>query len=70
MSLAELLPILQSLPRTDKLRVVQFLATELVCEEGAELLTPGRVYHVWSPIEAHEAAAALQKLLEAEKGQP
>ena len=33
MSLAELIPILQSLPRAEKLQVVQLLTTELAQEE-------------------------------------
>jgi hypothetical protein len=70
MSISELLPLLQSLPRADKLRIVQFLATELVREEGADVLLPGGVYPVWSPYDAYGAAAALEKMLEAERAKP
>ena len=40
MSLAELLPSLQGLPRADKLRAVQFLVTELAKEEKVLYLYP------------------------------
>jgi hypothetical protein len=45
MSLAELLPSIQALPRSDKFRLVQELIAELAQEEG---LAEGE-YPVWSP---------------------
>jgi hypothetical protein len=38
MSLAEVLPMVQTLPRADKLRLVHFLVSELAREEGITLL--------------------------------
>jgi hypothetical protein len=70
MSLTELLPHLHSLPRNEKLRAIQLLAEDLAREEPANLLEPGQSYPVWSPWDAHEAAALLLKLLEAEEGKP
>jgi hypothetical protein len=61
MSLADLLPALSELPRTDKFRVVQFLTAELAQEE--QQLVAGAEYPVWSPLEAHEAAATLSQYL-------
>ena len=61
MELAELLPALHDLPRVDKFRAVQFLNAELAQVEGG--LMPGAEYPVWSPSEAHDAAAALTKYL-------
>lgn len=61
MNLAELLPALSELPRTDKFRVVQFLTADLAQEEAA--LVPGAEYPVWSPYEAHGAAATLTQFL-------
>ena len=63
MSLAELLPSVQALPRSENFRLVQELIAELAQEEG---LTEGE-YTVWSPYEAHEAASALMQLLEQDK---
>lgn len=64
MSLAELLPSVRALPRSDKFRLVQQLIAELAQEEG---LAEGD-YPVWSPYEAHEAAAVLMALLKQEEG--
>ena len=61
MKLAELLPALHELPRADKFRAVQFLTAELAQGEGN--LSPGSEYPVWSPYEAHEAAATLTQYL-------
>ena len=62
MKLAELLPALHELPRADKFRAVQFLTAELAQGEGS--LSPGAEYPVWSPYEAHEAAATLTQYLQ------
>lgn len=63
MSLSELLPSVQALPRSDKFQLVQKLIAELAQEES---LVEGE-YPVWSPYEAHEAAATLMRLLEQDK---
>jgi len=68
MSLAEVLPEVQTLSRLDKIRLIQFLAQELEHAEG-ELIEPGRAYPVWSPDTAFAAAAALLQALEEEKAQ-
>jgi len=59
--LADLLPALHELPRADKFRVVQFLTAELAQSDAG--LLPGAEYPVWSPYEAHDAAAALTQYL-------
>lgn len=61
MKLAELLPVLHELPRADKFRAVQYLTAELAQAEGG--LVAGTEYPVWSPTEAHDAAAALTQYL-------
>jgi hypothetical protein len=68
MSLADLLPALSELPRTDKFRVVQFLTAELAHQEGS--LSPGAEYPVWSPYDAHSAAAVLLHYLREQSGTP
>ena len=65
MSLAELRPSIQILPRSDKFRLVQELVAELAQEEG---LTEGE-YPVWSPYDAHGAAATLMQLVEQDKAE-
>lgn len=67
MSLAEVLPEIQTLSRLDKIRLIQFLAQELERDEGS-LIESNRSYPVWSPDRAFTAAAALLQALEDEKG--
>jgi hypothetical protein len=62
MSLAELLPVLRSLDRADKLRAMQFLVQELAKEEES-LLTTQAEYDVWSPHNAFDAADTLLGVL-------
>ena len=65
MSLTEILPTLQALPRSDKLRLVQFLIVDLAREEGIPLVEVGTPYPIWSPFNAYDAAAVLLKELDA-----
>jgi len=60
MSVAELLPSLEELSRADKLRIVSYLVTEL---EKEETNLAAAVYPIWSPYDAHEAAATLMTAL-------
>ena len=63
MSLVELLPNIHTLPRADKLRLIQFLAQELAEAETSPLLEAGREYPVWSPDQAFTAAEILLQTL-------
>jgi hypothetical protein len=65
MTLDEMLPNLQTLPRADKLRLIQFLAADLAQEEVGPSLVEGARYPIWSPFNSHEAAAILLRELEA-----
>ena len=58
MELAELLPTVRELNRSDKLRLMQFLVFELAKEENI-LLNAGESYPVWSPFDSFEAADTL-----------
>jgi hypothetical protein len=69
MSLAEVLPDVQSLSRLDKIRLIEFLARELEQDEGG-LIEPGKSYPVGSPDREFVAAAALLQALEDDKGKP
>jgi hypothetical protein len=64
MPLAELKSKIQELSKIDKLRLMQFLATELVKEEDAtNFFVADREYPVWSPYNCSEAANVLMNLL-------
>jgi hypothetical protein len=63
MSLTDLRPVVQALPRRDKFLLVQELIAELAQEESVTAIE----YPIWSPYYAHAAAATLQQLLEQEK---
>jgi len=67
MSLAELIPVLQALPHTDKLRLLQFLVSELAQEEGVSPFDPNLTYPLWTPYHAFEAADTLLQALETDK---
>lgn len=66
MTLAELLPALQQLPRGEKLRAIQFLAAD-VAREVADAVIPEGEYPIWSPYEAFDGAAALIRALHEEE---
>ena len=66
MSLAEVLPEVQSLSRLDKVRLIQILARELE-ENESGLIESGRSYPISSPDCAFTAAAALLQALEEDK---
>ncbi len=67
MSLAEMVPSIQDLPRADKLRLMQLLVVGLAEDEGVPLLTAHAEYPIWSPINAFEAAETLTKMLDEHK---
>ena len=67
MTLAELLPALHGLPRADKLRAIQLLASEVAREEGVEVTAAHTPYPIWSPYDAFEGAATLLRVLNEER---
>ena len=67
MTLIDLIPELQALPRTDKLWVIQMMAAEVAREEDAGPPKAGHEYAIWSPFDAFEGAATLMRVLEQEK---
>lgn len=68
MTLPDVLPELRSLSRIDKIRVIQFLASDLE-NDAAELVESGKSYPVWSPDQAFPAAEALLRALQDDKAQ-
>lgn len=67
MIVTDLLPMLKNLSRADKLRIIEFLASELAKEETISLLKNGQTYEVWSPYDAFEAENILGKMLEEDR---
>jgi hypothetical protein len=63
MPLIELMSKVRELPKIDKLRLMQFLATELVKEEDANFFVANKEYPIWSPYNCSEAANVLMNLL-------
>jgi hypothetical protein len=67
MSYDELVPQIALLPRQDKLRLLQVIASDLAHEEGLKLV-PGETYPVWSPFDAEQASESLLQLLHQDDG--
>ena len=63
MPLVQLMSQIQELPKIDKLRLMQFLVTELVKEEDANFFVANQEYPVWSPYNCSDAANVLMNLL-------
>jgi hypothetical protein len=70
MSFVEVLPIVRSLSRIEKLQLIQLLADDLAQAEESPPLTAGRTYPLWSPDRHDEAADVLLRELEAESTRP
>jgi hypothetical protein len=70
MSLAELLPSVQTLSRIEKLRLIELVAADLARSEDIPDLQAGQTYEIWSPHDAYQAAEVLREMLEKEKSQP
>nr|WP_168646876.1 hypothetical protein [Dolichospermum sp. UHCC 0259] len=65
MNAIELFPTLRNLNRADKLKVMQFLVSELSRDEEPSL-EQGSTYSRLSPLNSHAAAHQLVQLLEAD----
>lgn len=66
MSLAEVIPNLKTLNRSEKLRVVKILIDEITSEE-ASFFESGAEYEIWSPYDSYDATEKLQQMLEENK---
>jgi hypothetical protein len=66
MTINELFSVLHELDQADKLRVIQFLANELV-QQPNRFFQSGESYEIWSPYDAHDAADKLHDMLQAAK---
>ncbi len=63
MTLSELLPTIQSLPRADKLQPIQLLAADLALDDNIALNVANKTAPIWSPHDSFQGAATLLKLL-------
>ena len=66
MTYTEVLPTLKTLNHKDKIRVIQFLANEVVKEEDS-IFADSREHEFISQTDAFEASQVLQKLLDEQK---
>lgn len=65
MTLTEILPSLQKLSHFEKVKAIQFLATELTKDEqNSNFLKDGKTYEVWSPYNAFSAEKVLTDMLQ------
>jgi len=67
MTLSELLPTIQSLPRADKLRLIQLLAADIAREEGFAREVADKTVPIWSPHDSLAGAATLLRVLDEDK---
>jgi hypothetical protein len=69
MSIAELIPAVRALPRSEKVRLARLLLDELAGDELLSTLKDGQEFPIYTPEFAPGAAAQLARLLE-EQGKP
>jgi len=65
-AIVDLIPRLHDLKRSEKLFVIQILASDLAQEEE-NLIRPNLAYPIWSPFDSSEAATAMLNALAEEK---
>ena len=68
MSIAELAPVIRSMPHIQKLQLLQLLVSEICQEENLVSLDPTVTYPVWTPYNIpDETASKLATLLESQE---
>ena len=67
MTLSEVLPTVQSLPRADKLRLIQLLAADVAHDDGIVLDVADKTVPIWSPHDSLQGAATLLRVLDEDK---
>ena len=67
MTLSEVLPTIQSLPRADKLRLIQLLAADVARDDGIALDLADKTVPIWSPHDSFQGAATLLRVLDEDK---
>lgn len=66
MSLAELIPLVNSLSQSDKLSLFKLLATQIPDAE-LQVIFSASEYPIWSPYDATEAANILMQMIQDDK---
>ncbi|MGH7171348.1 MAG: hypothetical protein ACRELG_13810 [Gemmataceae bacterium] len=69
MSIAEIIPSVRALPRSEKFRLVRLLLDDLAEEELFSGLKQGQEFPIYTPEFAPEAAAQLSKLFKEKEKQ-
>jgi len=67
MTLSEMFPTIQSLTRTDKLRLIQLLAADVARADGIVLDMAEKTVPFWSPHDSFDGAATLLHVLGEDK---
>jgi len=67
MTLSEILPAIQSMPRIDKLRLIQLLATDVARDDEIALDVTDKTVPIWSPHDSFQGAATLLCVLDEDK---
>ncbi len=67
MTLSEILPAIQLLPRVDKLRLIQLLAADVARDDGIALDVADKTIPIWSPHDSFQGAATLLRVLGEDK---
>ncbi len=70
MTLSKILSTIQSLPRADKLRLIQLLAADVARDDGIALDLADRTVSIWSPHDSFQGAATLLCVLDEDKVAP
>ena len=67
MTLSKVLPTIQSLPRADKLQLIQLLAADVARDDGIVLGVADKTVPIWSPHDSFHGAATLLRVLDEDK---
>lgn len=70
MTLSEILPTIQSLPRAEKLRLIQLLAADVARDDVIVLDVASKTVPIRSPHNSFEGAATLLRVLDDDKVAP
>lgn len=66
MSIAEIIPAVRALSRSEKFQLAQLLLEDLASEDPLAVFKAGQVYPIYTPEYAPEAAAQLAAVLRTE----
>ncbi|MEX2306415.1 MAG: hypothetical protein WD738_02420 [Pirellulales bacterium] len=67
MTLPELMPSIEALPRADKLHLIQLLAADVARDEAIARELADKAVPIWSPYDAFDGAAILLRALNEDK---